>query len=219
RISDRLANDGYAFANVNAVPDINKEARTVSFNFFVDPGRRTYVRRVNFAGNVATHDDVLRRELRQLEGTWYSAEKIQRSRERLQRLGFFEDVNVETPAVPGAPDQVDVNFAVKERSTGTLMLGIGYSDVGIGVNASVSEVRLSLGWSSDSLDSLIFPTKGTIQRIGGEASIPGSDIEYYKLNYLLGQYWPLSASTSFRTRAEFGYGNGYGETATLPFFK
>jgi outer membrane protein insertion porin family len=115
RISDLLANDGYAFANVNAIPEVNKAARTVSFTFFVDPGKRTYVRRVNFAGNVATHDEVLRRELRQLEGTWYSAEKIRRSRERLQRLGFFEDVNIETPAVPGTLDQVDINVTVKDR--------------------------------------------------------------------------------------------------------
>ncbi|HLF22855.1 MAG TPA: outer membrane protein assembly factor BamA, partial [Burkholderiales bacterium] len=292
-ISDRLANDGYAFANVNAVPEVNKDARTVSFTFFVDPGKRTYVRRVNFAGNVATHDEVMRREFRQLEGGWYSAEKIRRSRERLQRLGFFEDVNIETPAVPGASDQVDINVSVKERSTGSLTLGVGYSDSGLLLNAAVTEsnlfgsgnelsfridnssasesysvrfvdpyytpggvsrgfslyastldtsqlnaaayntktvgagvfwgiplseyhrmnlgldfesiaietrpespqvakdfvalegspvksVKTTLGWSSDSLDSAIFPTRGTLQRITTEIAVPRSDVEYYR---------------------------------------
>jgi outer membrane protein insertion porin family len=332
KISDRLADDGYAFANVNAVPDVNKDARTVSFTFFVDPGKRTYVRRVNFSGNVATHDDVLRREFRQLEGTWYSAAKIRRSRERLQRLGFFEDVNVETPAVPGTSDQVDINVTVKERSTGSLTLGVGYSDSGALINASVTESNLfgtgkelsfridnsqaaqnysvryvnpyytrdgvsrgfsvysstldtsqlntaayntktigagvfwgiplseyhrlnvgldyesiaidtranspqtakdfvamegspvksgkiSLGWSSDSLDSALFPTRGTLQRISTEVSIPHSDIEYYRLNYTLGAYWALTDKTSFKARTDLGYGDGYGDTDMLPFFK
>ena len=123
KMSDRLANDGFAFANVNAIPDVDKDKSQVSFTFFVDPGRRVYVRRVNFSGNVATRDVVMRREMRQMEGGWYNAEKIQRSRVRLQRLGFFDDVNVETPAVPGVADQVDVNVSVKERPTGNLLLG------------------------------------------------------------------------------------------------
>jgi len=142
-ITDRLANEGYAFANVNAVPEVDKERRRVSFTFFVDPGRRTYVRRVNIAGNVVTHDEVLRRELRQLEGTWYSAEQIRRSRERLQRLGYFSDVNIETPPVPGTTDQVDINISVKELSTGSVMLGVGYSDAGgVTVAASITETNL-----------------------------------------------------------------------------
>ncbi len=332
RISDRLANDGYAFANVNAVPEVNKEQRTVAFTFFVDPGRRVYVRRVNFAGNVSTHDEVLRRELRQLEGAWYSAEKIQRSRERLQRLGFFEDVNIETPAVPGTADQVDVNITVKERSTGYLNLAIGYSDSGLIIGASITEsnlfgtgkelslrinnsdaasdyniryvnpyytpdgvsrgftlfssevdtselnaaayntktvgagvfwgiplseyhrlsvgldyesigietrdsspqvakdfvategspvkaAKVTLGWASDSLDSALFPTRGTLQRVSGEAALPGSDVEYYRLNYTLGRYWPLTEKTSFKARTDLGYSDGYGDTATVPFFK
>src|SRR6266566_2446139 len=99
KIADRLANEGYAFANINAIPEVDKEKSEVFFTFFVDPGKRVYVRRINFAGNVSTRDDVLRREMRQLETAWYSAEKIQRSRTRLQRLTYLEDVNVETPAV------------------------------------------------------------------------------------------------------------------------
>ncbi len=126
-ISDRLGNDGYAFANVNAVPEIDKEKNTVAFTFFLDPGRRVYVRRINIAGNTRTRDEVLRREMRQMEGGWYAADKITRSRERLQRLGYFTDVNVETPAVPGTTDQVDLNYAVTEKPTGSIMAGAGFS--------------------------------------------------------------------------------------------
>jgi outer membrane protein insertion porin family len=333
RMTDRLANDGYAFANVNAIPDVDKEKSRVSFTFFVDPGKRVYVRQINFSGNVATHDNVLRREMRQLEGAWYNAAKIERSRVRLQRLGFFDDVNVETPAVAGVPDQVDVNVNVKERPTGNLLLGVGYSDTdGLLLNASVSQnnlfgtgnhlsvnfdnsrsttnfginyvnpyytkdgisrgfniysstvdaaaanvasytadtkgvgmsfgiplsednsinigsdienvllhtdsgsaqtaqdfvaqygdsntnLKLTLGWSHDTLDSLLLPTSGTIQNVSGELSVPGSDLEYYKLNYLAGHYWKLSERYSFKVRGELGYGNGYGSTDTLPFYK
>jgi outer membrane protein insertion porin family len=333
KISDRLANDGYAFANVNAIPDVDKEKSQVSFTFFVDPGRRIYVRRVNFSGNVATRDEVLRREMRQLEGGWYNADKIQRSRVRLQRLGFFDDVNVETPTVAGVADQVDVNVAVKERPTGNLLLGVGYSDTdGLLLNASVTQSNLfgtgkelgvsfdnsrsasnfniryvnpyytkdgvsrgfnifsstidagaadtaaytadsqgvgvffgiplsednkidvggdvekielhtnansariardfvaahgsantvlktTLGWSHDSLDSLLLPTAGGLQRLSAEISIPGTDIEYYKLTYLAGRYWPLSESFTFKVKTELSYGSGYGDTDTLPFYK
>ena len=139
RISDRLGNDGYAFANVNAVPDINREQATVAFTFFIDPGQRVYVRRVNFTGNLATNDEVLRREMRQFEGAWFSTAKVQRSRARLQRLGFFEDVNIETPPVTGSPDQVDINVSVKERMVNNFMFGVGYSDAdGALINASVN---------------------------------------------------------------------------------
>lgn len=333
KISDRLANDGYAFANVNAIPDVDKEKSTVSFTFFVDPGRRIYVRRVNFAGNIATRDEVMRREMRQNEGGWYNAARIQRSRVRLQRLGFFEDVNVETPTVPGVADQVDVNINVKERPTGNLLLGVGYSDSdGVILNASITQsnlfgtgkelgvsfdnsrsttnfniryvnpyytehgvsrgfnvfastidaeladtaaytadtrgvgvfygiplsednkvdigadveaidlhtnstsaqiaqdfvakygssntvLKMALGWSYDTLDSLLLPTSGSLQRLSAEIAVPGTDIEYYKLTYLAGRYWPLSESFTFKMKGELGYGNGYGDTDSLPFYK
>jgi outer membrane protein insertion porin family len=271
--------------------------------------------------------------MRQMEGGWYNAEKIQRSRVRLQRLGFFDDVNVETPAVPGVADQVDVNVNVKERATGNMMLGVGYSDTdGLLLNASVTQSNLfgtgkelgvsfnnsqsvtnfniryvnpyytqdgisrgfnifstsidaaaaniasynveskgagvffglplsednkidvgadiekinlltnstsaqvaqdfvaqhgpentvlktTLGWSHDSLDSLLLPTTGILQRLSAEISVPGTDIEYYKLTYLAGRYWPLSQTFTFKVRGELGYGNGYGGTDTLPFYK
>lgn len=127
KITDRLGNEGYSFANVNPVPDLDREKRIAGFTIFVDPGRRVYVRRVNVLGNQKTQDEVIRREMRQLESSWYSLEKIARSKERLQRTGYFSEVNIETPAVPGTSDQVDVNVTVVERNTGTLNFGVGYS--------------------------------------------------------------------------------------------
>ena len=139
-IGDKLGDEGYAFANVNAVPKLDKEKHEVGFTFFVDPGKRVYIRRINVTGNTRTRDEVIRRELRQMEAGWYSAEKITRSRERLNRLGFFSDVNVETPAVAGTTDQVDINFSVTERSTGNVLLGAGFSSSdGFIVSGSVSQ--------------------------------------------------------------------------------
>ena len=333
KITDRLANDGYAFANVNAVPDIDKEKAEVSFTFFVDPGKRVYVRRVNFAGNIGTQDDVLRREMRQLEGAWYSAEKIQQSRKRLNRLGYFEDVNIETPAVPGSPDQVDMNVKVKERPTGNVQFGLGYSssdgalinasvternlfgtgkELGVNVSRSASvfgasirfvdpyftpdgisqgytifsrevdaaeantaayntksigagmfwgiplaeERRLSLGvdveklridtntnsaqeaqdfvaengeeniifkgtvgWVLDSLNSAIMPTDGGLSSISFESTLPGSQVDYYRTTYTGAKYWEWTPSVSFRVKSELGYGDGFGNTKSLPFFR
>lgn len=142
-IGDRLANDGYAFANVNAVPELDKEKGVATFTFFIDPGRRVYVRRINMAGNTRTRDEVLRREMRQMEGGWYALEKINRSRERLERLGYFSEVNVETPAVAGTTDQVDVNFSVTEKPTGSVMLGAGFSSSeGLILSGSISQSNI-----------------------------------------------------------------------------
>ena len=140
KIGDRLGNDGYAFANVNAVPELEKDKHTVAFTLFIDPGRRVYVNRVNVAGNAKTRDEVVRREVRQMEGAYYDAEKINLSRDRLNRLGFFNEVNVETPAVSGTTDQVDVNVSVAEKSTGNIMLGAGFSSSeGFVLSGSVSQ--------------------------------------------------------------------------------
>ena len=128
RIGNRLGNEGYSFANVNAVPEIDDTEEKVDLTFFVDPGKRVYVRRINFKGNTKTRDEVLRREMRQMESGWISNQALERSRIRLNRLGFFESVDVETRAVPGASDQVDVDFGVVERPSGNLLLGAGYSD-------------------------------------------------------------------------------------------
>ncbi len=334
RISDRYGNDGYAFANVNAVPDIDRERGTVAFTFFIDPGQRVYVRRVNFSGNLATNDNVMRRELRQMEGAWFSTAKVQRSRERLQRLGFFEDVNIETPPVPGSPDQVDINVSVKERLVNNFMFGVGYSDadgalvnvsmnfknflgtgkevalsgdnskvnrhvnlsyvdpyytedgisrsfnlystrtdaeaantaaylsntdgLGIGFGIPISEERslslgiafekielqaddvtgskvakdfiaangdtnslfkATLGWARDTLDDAIFPHSGTQHRVSLEASVPGADLDYYRLSYSASAYMPLSKNVTYKLKANLDYGAGYGETEILPFYK
>jgi len=142
-LSDRLGNEGYAFANVNAAPEVDKVKREVAFTFFVDPGRRVYVRKINFAGNARTRDEVLRREMRQMEGAWYDGAAINRSKVRLDRLGYFEDVAIETPAVPGSSDQVDANFTVKERATGNLMLGAGFSSAEkVILSASIAQQNL-----------------------------------------------------------------------------
>ncbi|HLE65714.1 MAG TPA: outer membrane protein assembly factor BamA [Burkholderiales bacterium] len=128
-ITDRLGNEGYAFANANPVPRVDKDKRTVAFTIVVDPGRRVYVRRVNIGGNTRTRDEVVRREMRQLEGAYYDASKIQLSKQRVDRTQYFKDVNVETAPVAGSTDQVDVNFTVEEKPTGALLLGAGFSSV------------------------------------------------------------------------------------------
>jgi len=142
-IGDRLGKDGYAFANVNAVPELNKEKQEAKFTFFIDPGRRVYVRRINVTGNTKTRDEVVRREMRQMEGAWYASDKVARSRERIDRLGYFSDVNVETPAVAGTTDQVDMNVSVTEKPTGSIMAGAGFSSSeGFILSGSISQANV-----------------------------------------------------------------------------
>lgn len=331
-ITDRLSNDGYAFANVNAVPKLNKQKQQVGFTFLIDPGRRVYVRRINITGNTITRDEVIRREMRQLEGAWYSSEKITRSRERIDKLGYFKEVNVETPAVQGATDQVDVNVVVTEKPTGRLLFGAGFgSSEGLVLSSSVAQenifgsgrhlrlgvntsklntvysfgytnpystvdgvsrgfdiyyrkldatennlgqyktttaggsVRLgvpltesdgiqyglgyedtkielfensslrykeyvetfgsnpdnlflTVNWSRDRRDSLIYPTKGALHRATGEVGLPVADLEYYKLSYQYQRYFPLTQTFTLMLNGEIGYGEGYGNEP-LPFFK
>lgn len=338
RISDRLGNDGYAFANVNAAPELDKEKREVGLTLLMDPGRKVYVRRINISGNTRTRDEVIRREMRQLEGALYAADKIKRSRERVERLGYFSDVNLETPIVPEATDQVDLNLSVTERPTGNLMLGAGFSSSeGLVLSASVSQnnlfgtgnrlaaqinsgsvntvyslsftnpyytpdgvslgydlyrrdvdtdrldavstfststlgaglrlglplteydtlqlgaaieryeltlypnspqqyknfaikfggsasgvttdsLRLDFGWARDSRDSILYPTKGTLQRVYGEAGTPVGDLKYYKLSYQHQWWWPLTGNVSLALNGEIGWGGGYGGKP-LPFFR
>jgi outer membrane protein insertion porin family len=136
-LTRRLGNEGYSFAKVTGIPEINEEDKTVSMKFFVDPGKRTYVRRINFEGNDKTVDDVLRREMRQMESAPASAAAIEQSRVRLERLGFFSRATVETPEVPGHDDLIDVDFVVEEQSSGSIGASIGFAqDAGLilGVN-------------------------------------------------------------------------------------
>jgi len=139
-ISDRLGEEGYVFANVNMIPEIDNEHKTIDMTFFVDPGKKVYVRHVNIAGNTTSRDEVLRREMRQMESAIASTTKIERSKVRLQQLGFFEQVTVETPPVVGAADEIDVNYKVVEKASGNLMAGFGFSQTqGLVLNASVSQ--------------------------------------------------------------------------------
>lgn len=355
-ISDRLGDDGYAFANVNMVPEINEAKKTVDMTFFVDPGKRVYVRRINMKGNSKTRDEVLRREMRQMESSWASSSKIERSKTRLERLGYFEEVNVETPPVTGTADQIDVNYSVVEKPSGNLSAGVGFSQTqGIVLNANIAQDNVfgsgkrvnvafnnssyatsyqfgffnpyftvdgvsqgynlgytkrnagqvnianystnvmnagvnfgiplnefdslrfdvdakhtelsttnfssneicdfiygnnginpavcanpgaannrkivkatgdtfltlapSIGWTHDTLNRAIFPNKGGQQRFSALATVPGSDLEYYKIGYKHQLYFPLAKDFTFRLQAEAGYGGGYGKTATLPFFE
>ncbi len=330
-ISDRLGNDGYAFANVNAVPSLDKEKREVGFTFLIDPGRRVYVRRVNVTGNTRTRDEVIRREARQLEGAWYSAQSVTFSKQRIDRLGYFTEVNVETPSVPGTTDQVDVNLAVVEKPTGQIMAGLGYGNDGLLLSASIAQQNIfgsgrhlslnfntskintiyslsytnpyytvdgvsqgfdiyyknldpsandlaqyktntvggqlrfgvpvseldivqfgfgyddttitlfdnsplryqtyvavfgpqnsnmfvTAGWVRDGRDSLIYPTKGALQKASAELGTPLGDLEYYKLYYQYQRYFPLTRFTSLMINGEAGYGDGY-NGLPLPFFK
>ncbi len=332
-ISDRLGDEGYAFANVNMVPEINEANKTVDMTFFVDPGKRVYVRRINMKGNTKTRDEVLRREMRQMESSWASSSKIERSKTRLERLGYFEEVNVETPPVAGTSDQIDVNYSVVEKPNGNLMAGIGFSQTqGIVLNANISQDNVfgsgkrvnlafnnsdyltqyqfgffnpyftldgisfgydlgytvrdatqvnlanystdvintgvnfgipinefdrlqfsadlrhtklkttdftsreitnfldkegdkyltlapSLGWTHDTLNRAIFPDRGGQQRFSALGTVPGSDLEYYKVSYKQQHYFPLAKDLTLRLHGEVAYGDGYGKTDELPFFE
>ena len=139
-ITDRLGDDGYGFANVNASPELDKEKQQVGFTFYIDPGRRVYVRRITITGNNRTRDEVIRREMRQLEGGWYSTTQINRSKKRIDKLDYFKAVNVETPAVGDATDKIDVKIDVKEKPTGNIMFGLGYSQQeGVILSGNISQ--------------------------------------------------------------------------------
>jgi len=142
-ITDYLGNLGYAFANVNPNPQLDREKHEADLTFYVDPSRRVYVRRIQVGGNTRTRDEVVRREMRQQEAAWYDAGNIKMSRDRVDRLGYFNEVNVATDPVPGSPDQVDVNVDVKEKPTGMINLGVGYG--------STEKAILSAGISEDNV--------------------------------------------------------------------
>lgn len=139
-IRDYLGSLGYAFSNVNPNPVADREKRSVALTFFVDPSRRVYVRGIQITGNERTRDSVARREMRQLEAAWYDGEALKLSKDRLERLGYFQQVDVSTEPVPGSLDQVDVNVAVKEKQTGAVNLGVGYGQTeGVILSAGISE--------------------------------------------------------------------------------
>ncbi len=315
------------------VPEIHESTKTVDMTFFVDPGKRAYVHHINFKGNTKTRDEVLRREMRQMESSWASSSKIERSKTRLERLGYFESVNIETPPVVGTNDQIDVDYSIVEKASGNLSAGVGFSQVqGIVINANVSQdnvfgsgKRINLGfnnsdyltsyqfgmfnpyftsngvsmgynmgytkrnagqinianystsvinagmdfgiplnefdqfrfgidakhtdlstttfsstqisefikedgtsfltisptlnWTHDTLNKKVFPSQGGQQRLSGSITVPGSDLNYYKVSYKHQLYFPLAKDFIFRLQGEAAYGDGYGETQDLPFFE
>ncbi len=158
-INDRLGQDGYAFADVSVLPDINDESRDVGLTFAIVPGKRVYVRRITFTGQYKTRDEVLRREMRQLEGSRFSPALVNRSRIRLQRLAFMQSVSIRTPRVPGTDDQVDLEITVQEGQSGSFSAGLGYgSDGGATVNLAFQQDNLfgtgeSLQFSFDNSDT------------------------------------------------------------------
>jgi outer membrane protein insertion porin family len=157
RLTTALGNSGYTFASASGIPEVNDDG-TVDVRFFVESGNRAYVRRVDFSGNSVTQDEVLRREMRQMEGGWASTALIELSKIRLERLGYFAVVNVETPEVAGTDDQIDVNFAVEEQPSGSISATLGFAQSsGLILGGSYQEnnvlgtgnsLSLSVSWSS-----------------------------------------------------------------------
>jgi outer membrane protein insertion porin family len=333
RIERILGNSGYTFASATGQPVLDENGDTVTVKYFVDAGKRAYVRRISFRGNTMTQDAVLRREMRQMEGGWASNAAIEASKVRLERLGFFKEVNVETPSVANTDDQIDVNYSVEEQPSGSisatlgyaqgpgLILGLSYQEsnvfgsgnsIGIGVNRSsfqtaynfsffdpyytvdgvsrgyslffrssdfderniarfstdsvggsvnfgypiseVSRISFSVGFESTSIKEGIFPaqeisqfldaegkdfdlinvsasysmsalnrgllpTAGRSQSLSFEMTIPGSELEFYRLNYSGQIFFPLTRLFKLRLRTDLGYGGVYGGTETYPFYK
>jgi len=333
RIESALGNAGYTFASATGEPSANDDGETVTVKYFIDAGKRAYVRRLNFQGNTVTQDHVLRREMRQMEGGWASTAMIEGSKIRLQRLGFFKDVSVETPTVPGTDDQIDVNYTVEEQPSGSisatvgyaqrmgLILGLGYQEsnvfgtgnsINIGVNRSdyqqalnvsffdpyytvdgvsrgyaaffrksdyeerniasfstdsyglnvsfgypiseISRIGLTVGierteikegvipaqeisefldeegnefdlvsltasYSMSALNRGLLPTGGRSQSLSFEMTVPGSELEYYRLNYTGQVFYPIFNPFVLRLRANLGYGEAYGGTENFPFYK
>jgi outer membrane protein insertion porin family len=328
RIAEALSQLGYAFAAVNAVPELNKEKGEVEFELRIDPGRRVYVRRINIAGNAKTRDEVIRREFRQLESTWFDGEAVRMSRDRVDRLGFFKEVTIDTKPVPDTSDQVDIQLTVSEKPSGNFFIGAGFSrgeklsllgsitqenflgsgrNVTMAVNTSkvnrnltlsvvdpyftdygltstyeayrrdfiastlglgdytlkalgggwklgfpVSDVSrlsaglayerntlvstgttissiptnirnsfvpsrgneyepaggfiLSAGWNRDSRDSAIIPTKGNLQGLNVEATLPTGELRFARVGYQFQNFWPIAKDYTLAVNADLGYG-------------
>lgn len=222
-LSFRLGREGYAFANVNAVPEPGED-NTAAVTFFVEPGKRAYVRRVNFDGNVSTKDEVLRQEMTQMEGGVASSDRIEFSKTRLERLGFFQTVDVETVPVPGTDDLVDVNYSVQEQPTGSLSASVGFSqNSGVILGASVSEnnffgtgKRVSFGVNfSDSVKSAnisYLDPYYTVDGVSRGFSLFARETDYKEediSSYLLDEYGgrvTFGYPTDSITRLNFGAG-------------
>lgn len=330
--TDYYGTFGFAFARIEALPEIDRVNNRVAFTIQAEPARRAYVRRINVIGNNRTRDQVVRREFRQFESSWYDGDKIKLSRERVDRLGFFTDVAVDTQEVAGTPDQVDLSLTVVEKPTGNLQLGAGFSSadklaltfgvkqenifgtgnyLGLDINTSKlnrqlvvstvdpyftadgisraidvyrrtsrpldgqggdyglkttgasirfgvpftendtvyfgggyeqleispginalpltyqayanqfgyrsSSIPLTVGWTRDSRDSALVPTKGRLQRVFGEWGV-GGDARYIRTNFQVQQYLPLNKQFTVALNAELGWGRGL-DNRPFPIFK
>lgn len=322
-MTDRLGDLGYAFASVNPVPQLNREKKTADFLLQVDPGRRVYVRRINIIGNAKTRDEVIRREIRQMESSWYDGERIKNSRNRIDRLGYFKNVELETEPVVGSADQVDLSVKVEELPLGSFTFGAGFSSTeklvfsgsfsqqnflgsgtslslevntsrvsrvlavsygdpyytedgvsrsidlytrtfnadqltsladyklrstGLGIRFGVpyteedrvffgavaeqtrvegqlssswtsfietygneaNTISLTAGWSRDSRDSGLAPTRGAFQYANLELATPLGDLEYVKLSYGLQWFLPITKTLTYATNLETSLGFGLG---------
>ncbi|MGB2217654.1 MAG: outer membrane protein assembly factor BamA [Porticoccaceae bacterium] len=332
-ITRTLGNRGYTFAEVTGYPEVDEDEKTATVTFVVTPGMRAYVRRVEFRGNTKTSDEVLRREMRQMEGGSANNALIEHSKVRLERLGFFKEVNVENIPVAGSNDQIDVVYTVEEQPSGSVGASVGYAQgtglilganlsennflgtgkqVGVGINKStyqsslsfsysepyftvdgvsvgysiygretdydrinvasfstntyganvnwsypVSEVErigwglgyenldlktgsfaskeisdfvnengynfdvvsFNVNWIRSTLNRGIFATRGSSQRLGLDIAVPGSGLEYYKATYNHQFLRGLTRSLTLKLRADLGYGESYGDTTRMPFFK
>ena len=217
---------------MNGIPDINEEDKTVELTFFIDSGDRTYVRRINFVGNTKTADEVLRREMRQMEGAWASGHNIEQSKARLNRLGFFKEVDVSTPRVPGALDQIDVNYLVEEGNFGELSASIGYSggSGGLILSGSLSQNnflgsgnRVSINLNrSEFQDNYSFSFDNPYYTVDGVSR--GFNVFFRETDYEEGN-GPSTVTNSFGGAVTFGYpiseierlkfSFGYSNTETL----
>ena len=211
-ITKRLGNDGYTFANVNGVPDVDKASKTVDITFFVDPGSRVYVNRINFKGNTKTRDSVLRREMRQMESEWASGEDIEQSKVRLERLGYFKTVDVQTPRVAGVSDQIDVEYTVEEQASGSLGASLGYQQgTGFVFGANVSQTnflgtgnRVSFSLNhSDIRDNYSFSFLDPYFTLDGVSR--GFSVFYRKTNYDDLSDFSNWATNVFGGNVTFGY--------------
>jgi len=327
-----LGNRGYAFAEVNGGTEIIDDSNEVDLIFSVLPGKKTYTRKILFTGNFVTQDEVLRREMRQFEGAWSSNNSIEAGKVRLERLGYFKEVNVETVPVIGTEDQIDIIYSVEEETTGSIGGNLGYSDfglmlgfnlqeqnflgsgntVGIGINKNIysesynisyvnpyaTKDGVSLGynlyfretdygefnianyltnsnglgaqfgyptsditrlgfsitydktdidigtlpareifdfvaaegslfrtlsaqasWQRVTLNRGLFPTAGSSTVLSLSATIPGSDLNYYRASIRQRYYRPLSTNFVFGFQGELGYLDAYGDTKETPFFQ
>ena len=229
--TDYFGNFGYAFARVQAQPDVDRANNRVALTLQADPSRRAYVRKINVAGNNRTRDVVVRREFRQFEASWYDGDKIKLSRDRVDRLGYFKDVGIETQEVPGSPDQVDLTINVVEKPTGSLSLGAGYSSGdGLGLsfglnqeNAFGSGNSLGVQVNTSKINrTVVFNTTDPYFTADGvsrtidiyhRTSSPYQDTNYYKLVTTGGS---LRFGVPFTETDTVYFGGGVEQTTIVP---